>query len=171
MPVFGRRSVSERPHDSHTRIFGWCMMYSIVTRATLLREGLRLVDTKVRVLPALGAQMMCSFARKALKNRLSSRSTRLREAKLGVPSWPCRACPRWRPWGAAYRWACHADLGAISVVVLPSGTPMRCFREDMVIPSVFEVWAMVPRGLPHHHHRREGGQGGLRGSKIESPRK
>ena len=30
---------------------------------------------------------------------------------------------------------------------------------------------MVPRGLPHHHHRRVGGQGGPRGSKIESPRK
>ena len=132
---------------------------------------MRLVGIKVRVLPASGAQMMCSFVRIALISQFSSRSPSLWEAKLGVPSWPCRACPRWRPWGAAYRWACHAVLGPTSVVVLPSGTPMRCLREDMAIASVLEVWAMVPRGLPHHHHRRVGGQGGPRGSKIESPRK
>ena len=123
----------------------------------------RLVERKVRVLPASGAQMMCSFVRIALISQFSSRSTSLWEAKLGVPSWPCRACPRWRPWGAAYRWACHAALGSTSALVLPIGTPIRCLREDMAISSVLEVWAMVPHGLPHHHHRRVGGQ---RGSKV-----
>ena len=97
----------------------------------------------------------------SLNLHFSSRSTSLWEAKLGVPSWPCRACPRWRPWGAAYRWACHAALGPTSVVVLPIGTPMRCLREDMAVDSVLEGWVMVPRGLPHHHHRRVEGSGGV----------
>ena len=132
---------------------------------------MRLVESKVRVLPASRAQMMYSVTRISLNNRSWSRSTSLWEAKLGVPSWPCRACPRWRPWGAACRRACHATLRPANVLVVPSGIPLRCLRGDMATASVLEVWAMVPRGLPHHHHRRAGGQGGSRGSKIESPRK
>ena len=50
-----------------------------------------------------------------------------------------------------------------SVVVVPSGFPLRCLRRDMVTDLVFEVWVMVPQGLLHHHHHDvEGGvkQGG-----------
>ena len=45
-----------------------------------------------------------------------------------------------------------------SVVVVPSGPPMRCLRRDMVTDLVFEVWVMVSQGHIHHHpHEVEGG--------------
>ena len=34
-----------------------------------------------------------------------------------------------------------------SVVVVPSGPPMRCLRRDMVTDLVFEVWVMVSRAM------------------------
>ena len=33
-----------------------------------------------------------------------------------------------------------------SVVVVPSGPPMRCLRRDMVTDLVFEVWVVVSQG-------------------------
>ena len=39
-----------------------------------------------------------------------------------------------------------------SVVVVPSGFPLRCLRRDMVRDLVFGVWVMVLQGLLHHHH-------------------
>ena len=38
-----------------------------------------------------------------------------------------------------------------SVVVVPSGCPVRCLRRDMATDLVFEVWVMVLRGLLHDH--------------------
>ena len=48
-----------------------------------------------------------------------------------------------------------------SVVVVPSGPPMRCLRRDMATDLVFEVWVMVSQGHIHHHPhevRRGGGE-------------
>ena len=33
-----------------------------------------------------------------------------------------------------------------SVVVVPSGPPMRCLRRDMATDLIFEVWVMVSQG-------------------------
>ena len=47
-----------------------------------------------------------------------------------------------------------------SVVVVPSGCPVRCLRRDMGTALVFEVLVMVLRGLPHDHHAQGPGGGG-----------
>ena len=52
-----------------------------------------------------------------------------------------------------------------SVVVVPSGIPLRCLRRDMVTDLVFEVWVVVFQGLLHHHHH-EVGDGGGRGGQF-----
>ena len=46
----------------------------------------------------------------------------------------------------------HMSQWSTSVVVVPSGFPLRCLRRDMVTDLVLEVWVMVPQGLLHHHH-------------------
>ena len=45
-----------------------------------------------------------------------------------------------------------------SVVVVLSGSPLRCLRMYMAIELVSEAWVMVSHGLLHHHpHEAEGG--------------
>ena len=50
-----------------------------------------------------------------------------------------------------------------SVVVVPSGFPLRCLRRDMVTDLVFEVWIMVSQGPSTLPPTRAGGEEGAGG--------